>query len=424
MNERPRSAPARVLLHARLRGSEGQGHRLGAERQLLQVDRRRQDLEDRATCRTATTTTCGSRPNDSNRMIEANDGGGNVSVNGGETWTPEPMPTAQFYHVITTKHVPYHVCGAQQDNTHRVRVERAGAGRPGRIRRRRRSGVLLGRRRRERLHRQRSAQPGHLLRRQLRRPDHAARSAHRPGARRSTRIPTTRWATRRPTSPSASSGRSRSCSRRPIRGSSTSARSTCGSRPTKARAGTKISPDLTRHDPKTMGPSGGPITKDNTGVETYATVFTIAPSPKDGNVIWAGSDDGYVQVTRNGGTNWKNVTPKELRRLRAHQPDRGVAVPRRHRLRRREPLSAGRLQAVRLPHRRLRRDLDDDRQRRRRRPTSRARSARTSSSRSCCISAPSTASTSRSTTARTGSRCGRTCRTRRCTTSRSRSATS
>jgi hypothetical protein len=61
-----------------------------------------------------------------------------------------------------------------------------------------------------------------------------------------------------------------------------------------------------------MGASGGPITKDNTGVETYATVFTIAPSAKDGGVIWAGSDDGYVQVTRNGGTNWKNVTPKAL----------------------------------------------------------------------------------------------------------------
>src|SRR4029077_9959107 len=70
--------------------------------------------------------------------------------------------------------------------------------------------------------------------------------------------------------------------------------------------------DLARHDPKTMGASGGPITKDNTGVETYATVFTIAPSARDANVIWAGSDDGYVQVTRNGGTSWKNVTPKAL----------------------------------------------------------------------------------------------------------------
>src|SRR5262245_42180375 len=56
-------------------------------------------------------------PNDSNRMIEANDGGANVSVTGGETWSAELMPTAQMYHVITTAHVPYHVCGAQQDNT-------------------------------------------------------------------------------------------------------------------------------------------------------------------------------------------------------------------------------------------------------------------------------------------------------------------
>src|SRR5438046_9553826 len=50
-------------------------------------------------------------------MIEGNDGGATISVNGGETWTAETMPTAQFYHVITTKHVPYHVCGAQQDNS-------------------------------------------------------------------------------------------------------------------------------------------------------------------------------------------------------------------------------------------------------------------------------------------------------------------
>ena len=75
---------------------------------------------------------------------------------------------------------------------------------------------------------------------------------------------------------------------------------------------TKISPDLSRHDPKTMGASGGPITKDHTGVETYGVVFTIAPSPQDINTIWAGSDDGLVHVTRNGGKNWENVTPKDL----------------------------------------------------------------------------------------------------------------
>jgi hypothetical protein len=75
----------------------------------------------------------------------------------------------------------------------------------------------------------------------------------------------------------------------------------------------RISGDLTRADPKTMGPSGGPITLDQTGVETYAVVFTIAPSPKDPNTIWAGSDDGIVSVTRDAGrTDWQRVTPPDL----------------------------------------------------------------------------------------------------------------
>jgi hypothetical protein len=71
----------------------------------------------------------------------------------------------------------------------------------------------------------------------------------------------------------------------------------------------RISPDLTRADPKTLGPSGGPITLDQTGVETYGTVFTLAPSPLDRNLIWAGSDDGYVHVTRDAGKTWTRVTP-------------------------------------------------------------------------------------------------------------------
>src|SRR5262249_40736230 len=75
---------------------------------------------------------------------------------------------------------------------------------------------------------------------------------------------------------------------------------------------TKISDDLTRHDPETLRDSGGPITRDETGVETYATIFTIAPSPKDGDVIWTGSDDGYVQITRDGGKTWRSVTPRDL----------------------------------------------------------------------------------------------------------------
>ena len=73
-----------------------------------------------------------------------------------------------------------------------------------------------------------------------------------------------------------------------------------------------ISPDLTRNDPKTLGPSGGPITKDNTGVEYYGTIFAVAESPTEKNLIWTGSDDGLIHVTRDGGKNWKNVTPKKM----------------------------------------------------------------------------------------------------------------
>jgi hypothetical protein len=73
-----------------------------------------------------------------------------------------------------------------------------------------------------------------------------------------------------------------------------------------------ISADLTRHDPRTLGPSGGPITKDQTSVEYYGTVFTIAESPRTAGVIWAGSDDGLVHITRDGGKTWRNVTPAGL----------------------------------------------------------------------------------------------------------------
>jgi photosystem II stability/assembly factor-like uncharacterized protein len=73
-----------------------------------------------------------------------------------------------------------------------------------------------------------------------------------------------------------------------------------------------ISPDLTRNDKSRQQPSGGPITKDNTSVEYYGTVFTIAPSPKDSNLIWVGTDDGLVQLTRDGGKTWQDVTPKEV----------------------------------------------------------------------------------------------------------------
>ncbi|MDX8341126.1 glycosyl hydrolase [Draconibacterium sp. IB214405] len=71
----------------------------------------------------------------------------------------------------------------------------------------------------------------------------------------------------------------------------------------------QISPDLTRNDTTKMGSSGGPITKDNTSVEYYGTIFAACESLQDKNVIWTGSDDGLIHITKDGGNNWENVTP-------------------------------------------------------------------------------------------------------------------
>ena len=77
------------------------------------------------------------------------------------------------------------------------------------------------------------------------------------------------------------------------------------------RSWTRASPDLAAR-PKTMGPSGGPITKDQTGVETYALIFAFDESPVTPGLLWAGTDDGYIWVSRNNGANWTNVTPKDI----------------------------------------------------------------------------------------------------------------
>jgi hypothetical protein len=73
-----------------------------------------------------------------------------------------------------------------------------------------------------------------------------------------------------------------------------------------------ISPDLTRNDPTKLGSSGGPITQDNTSVEYYCTIFAATESYHEEGVIWTGSDDGLIHVTRDAGKNWKNVTPPNM----------------------------------------------------------------------------------------------------------------
>ncbi|MGQ4809254.1 hypothetical protein NKDENANG_02669 [Candidatus Entotheonellaceae bacterium PAL068K] len=73
-----------------------------------------------------------------------------------------------------------------------------------------------------------------------------------------------------------------------------------------------ISPDLTRNDVSKLGPSGGPITKDTSGAETYATIFALVESPHEKGVFWTGSDDGLVHISRDAGATWDNITPPGL----------------------------------------------------------------------------------------------------------------
>ncbi len=244
-------------------------------------------------------------PSDPDRMINANDGGANVSVNGGQTWTEQDYPTAQFYRVITTAHEPYMICGAQQDNStacvaprgwsHLSAAEHFYFGVGG-------------------------CESGYIAPHPVD-PDiyyagcyggSLSRFDYSDGQTRAVDV----WP-ENPMGQSAEDLLERVQWTFPIVFSHQD--------PNVLYTGTQkvwkttnegqsweaISPDLTRADPSTIGPSGGPITKDQTGVETYATIFAIAPSYHDPDVIWAGSDDGYVQVTRDGGLNWRNVTPDD-----------------------------------------------------------------------------------------------------------------
>jgi photosystem II stability/assembly factor-like uncharacterized protein len=238
-------------------------------------------------------------PNDPQRLAQSNDGGANISFNGGESWTDQDYPTAQFYNVFTTAHVPYHVCGAQQDNstacvpsTGGGELYAVGGGESGYIAPDPEDTDVFY-----------AGSYGGLL----------TRINRRTGERRNINV----WPDN-PMGHSASDITERFQWTFPIViaptdpnviyvGSQHVWRST-----NEGQSWQKISPDLTRHDPTTMGPSGGPITLDQTGVETYATVFTIAPSPIDGSVIWTGSDDGLVHVTRDGGKNWQKITPPDL----------------------------------------------------------------------------------------------------------------
>lgn len=252
-------------------------------------------------------------PDDPKHLVIGNDGGGAVSFAGGQGWTAQDFPTPQYYHVATTKHVPYHVCGAQQDgSTACVPSDTGlGGGRGGGGRGGQPIVYSVG-----------GSEPGYIAP-DPRDPDifyaggnngtFLTRLNRRTGHLREVN-PYPRMFSGEP----ASALKERWQWTYPIVFSPVDPtilytasqhvwRTTNG-----GQSWERISPDLTRHDPKTLGHSGGPITGDMNGPEIYATVFALAPSKRDVNVIWAGSDDGVIHVTRDGGKSWSNVTPKEM----------------------------------------------------------------------------------------------------------------
>ncbi|HUZ00115.1 MAG TPA: glycosyl hydrolase [Thermomicrobiaceae bacterium] len=251
-------------------------------------------------------------PHDSLRMVEGNDGGATVTYNGGRSWsTLLNQPTAQFYHVTTDTRLPYRVYGSQQDNTAitvpSMSVNGAigetewyepGGGESGYIAVRPDdpnivfAGAIGS-----------GEGNGRLL-----------RYDHSTGHVRNITV----WPVVQGMGNGAQDLRYRFQWTYPILlsphdpnvlyvTSNHVHRST-----DQGMSWETISPDLTRNDPQKQQPSGGPITKDNTGAEVYDTIFAFAESPHERGVFWAGSDDGLIHVSRDNGASWQNVTPSDL----------------------------------------------------------------------------------------------------------------
>src|SRR3954469_175090 len=260
-------------------------------------------------------------PDDTSHIVHSNDSGTAVSFNGQaaqRTWSARTYPTAQYYHVISTAHVPYHACGAQQDGSTVCvpsNTNLGGGGRGG-------GGGGGGRGGAPELYSPGGAEPGYVAPDPLN-PDifYAGGNNGSLLTRLDRRTNNTREVNPYPrmfSGETSSEVFERWQWTYPIVFSPADPTIlyTSSQHVWRTRNGgdnwERISGDLTRHDPKTMGASGGPITHDMNSPEIYATVFALGPGKKDANILWAGSDDGLVHVTRDGGKTWTNVTPKEM----------------------------------------------------------------------------------------------------------------
>ena len=245
-------------------------------------------------------------PKNTKRMIASDDGGVTVTLDGGKSWTREDnQPTAQFYHVITDTRTPYYVYGAQQDNSTVAIASRSDDGAIGRD-----NWYMVG-----------GGEAGYIA------PDPTDPNIVYAGDyqgnitrfdRRTNQVKSIAVSTELSDARGAAPLEHRFQWTAPIVTSPHDPSTVYygGERVFKTTDGgthwEAISGDLTRNDKSKQQPSGGPITIDDTGTEYYDTVFSIAPSPLAKGLIWAGTDDGLIQITRDEGKNWTNVTPKDL----------------------------------------------------------------------------------------------------------------
>lgn len=244
-------------------------------------------------------------PNNSNSLINANDGGASISLDGGSTWsTQENQPTGQFYHVSTDNRFPYYIYGAQQDNSNLAVASfddegvigprdwyPAGGGESGFVVPDPRDPNIIYSDAENQYQRfdRRSQQSQSIS------PDPIDNSGH-PASELDHRFNWTAPLMLSPHDPEALYAASEVVWKSTDRGMSWKI----------------ISQDLTRNDKSKQTASGGPLTKDITSVEYYDTIFALAESPLLRGKLWVGTDDGLVQLSEDDGAHWRNVTPAAM----------------------------------------------------------------------------------------------------------------
>ncbi len=245
-------------------------------------------------------------PSNPNRLVEGDDGGATISTDGGKTWSAQSnQPTAQFYHVATDNRFPYYVYGAQQDNSTVAIASRSDGGAIGQ-----KDWYDVG-----------GGESGFVI------PDPRTANVVYAGSYDGliTRFDKSTGQTQdispwplNPMGAGAGELKHRFQWTAPIAISPHDPNTLYFGGEVLFHSGDGgatwniISSDLTRNDKSKQQSTGGPITKDNTSVEYFGTIFAIAESPVEKGVIWVGSDDGLVHLTRDAGQNWSDVTPRDL----------------------------------------------------------------------------------------------------------------